>query len=83
MVAVPAIPPVYMPVADPMVAITVLLLLHVPSATLFNSRPVLPSQKAVVPVMAVGVGITVTFITIVSASPIPSFTTIEKASVPL
>jgi len=60
MTAVPAIPPVTMPVVDPIAAIVVLLLLQVPVVVASVSVVVKPEHTDKVPEMLTGVGLTVT-----------------------
>ena len=60
MTAVPAVPPVTTPDDDPIAAIDVLLLDHVPPAGVLLNVPVAPWQPANAPVIASGSGFTVT-----------------------
>ena len=53
-IAVPAATPLTTPVVEPMVAIPVLLLLHVPPDVMSLSVVELPTQTLVVPVMGAG-----------------------------
>ena len=62
MLTLPAATPVMTPVPDA-VAIAVLLLLHVPPATVLESVVVNPTQTLLVPVMDAGIGLTVTLVT--------------------
>ena len=59
-IAVPAITPVTMPVPVPTVATPVLLLLHRPPAVTSNKATLAPSHITLVPVIAAGLGLTVT-----------------------
>jgi hypothetical protein len=56
----PADAPVTMPVAEPTVARVILLLDHVPPAGEALSVVVLPTQTAATPLIAEGIGLTVT-----------------------
>jgi hypothetical protein len=56
---VPAATPVRKPEVDPMVATAVLELVHMPPGTPSKSVDVLPAHKVVMPVIGVGVGLTV------------------------
>ena len=59
MVEVPPATPVAMPVEDPMVAIAVLVLLHVPPALLLSTVGS-PTQTDAVPPIAAGIAFTLT-----------------------
>ena len=65
MVAVPADTPVTIPVPAPTEAIEVLLLLHVPPLVASLSEVVSPTQTLLTPVIADGVGLTVSIIVVV------------------
>ena len=69
MVEVPTSAPVTMPVLEPMVALP-LLLLHVPPAGVEFKVVVVPAQIVVIPVIGVGVILTVT--TAVLIQPVPN-----------
>lgn len=69
-VAEPVITPVNNPVAEPMMAIEVELLVHVPPAVLSVSVVVAPAQSAPAPVMTAGSGLTVS--TAVIEQPLPN-----------
>lgn len=60
MVAVPAATPATIPVAEPTVAVVGWLLLHVPAVVVVESVIADPSQTVLSPVIAAGVGWTVT-----------------------
>ncbi len=62
MVALPAATPETIPVAEPTVAIEVLLLVHVPPEVALFSVTEAPTHVAIVPVMADGNGVTVTVV---------------------
>lgn len=59
MVAVPELTPVAMPVDEPILAIAVLLLLHVPPAVASLSVVLNPTHRLLLPVMAAGDVLTV------------------------
>jgi hypothetical protein len=68
MTEVPVAIPKTTPLAEPIVATDVLLLLQVPPVTASLRVVVAPAHKEVVPVMAVGTGLTV--IVVVTAQPL-------------
>jgi hypothetical protein len=65
MVVVPPPAPVTRPVAEPMVATAVLLLIHSPLPVALVSVVVVASQIAKVPAIATGVGFTVTVVDLI------------------
>ena len=58
-VVVPPVPPVTTPVVEPTIAIVVLLLIHVPPPVASDKFVVNPTQTFVEPVIAAGLGCTV------------------------
>ena len=67
MVGVPGAAPVTMPEVEPIVAIDVLLLLHVPGA--LRNTVVDPAHIVVIPLIAAGIALTVTVVLV--AHPVP------------
>jgi hypothetical protein len=68
-IEVPTATPVGIPLNDPIVAMAVLLLVHIPPGTLLPNKPVCPTHKLVEPVMAVGVELTVIVVVTKQAPP--------------
>ena len=70
MVAVPAVTPVTVPVAEPTVALEVLLLLHVPLPVASVNVVVSPIHTAPVPVIPEGTELTVIVVAAVQPAPL-------------
>ena len=62
MIVVPAAIPATIPVSEPIVAVAVVLLLHVPAPLASLSAEVLPVHTVVVPVIGAGTGTTFTVV---------------------
>ena len=65
MLAVPALTPVTNPVLEPIVAMPVLPLLHVPPVVALARVDVVPAHIAVAPVIAAGSGFTVIIVVVI------------------
>lgn len=83
MIDVPAISPFTIPVVEPMVATAVLLLVQFPPDTVLPSDVVSPIHTLVAPVIAVGVGCTVTTLVTKQLGPVAYVITAVPAATPV